>query len=350
VFRPTVTPAPFRLKPIGVMHHMFIQIANYFFHGPKIFFFTCQFESMNQAAEHHTRMPLCKHMIRAAIWTGCWNIPPSALQCSSHQGDLACIVHGLVTGQTQHQHNRFKINIFIIAWTHLARGKPTAAGRPSRLTCHLDLGHIKPISIPGLSQHIGPTGPDVQFEQYAHPIKQPVGRFQVAHILRPSVKLRLDKPIIGGITSQPLPRGDCTGHHPFRTETGQDTRNRCQLLAWPVTVFRRMFQSFSWRMIQSKGPLQGSGTHVSTKPDLHRSNRTVFMPEEYRFDLRRNLLPLLVEYPSARLTYTGYAAPDRLPKSAAPLNGYRLKEMPDSSPPGERLRHLAAPPKNVRRQ
>jgi len=31
---------------------------------------------------------------------------------------------------------------------------------------------------------------------------------------------------------------------------------------------------------------------------------------------------------SARLTYTGYAAPDRLPKSAAPLNGYRLKEMP----------------------
>jgi len=25
---------------------------------------------------------------------------------------------------------------------------------------------------------------------------------------------------------------------------------------------------------------------------------------------------------SARLTYTGYAAPDRLPKSAAPLNGY----------------------------
>jgi len=34
-----------------------------------------------------------------------------------------------------------------------------------------------------------------------------------------------------------------------------------------------------------------------------------------------------------------YAAPDRLPKSAAPLNGYRLKEMPGFRPPGERLRH-----------
>jgi len=33
-----------------------------------------------------------------------------------------------------------------------------------------------------------------------------------------------------------------------------------------------------------------------------------------------------------------YAAPDRLPKSAAPLNGYRLKEMPGFRPPGERLR------------
>jgi len=41
---------------------------------------------------------------------------------------------------------------------------------------------------------------------------------------------------------------------------------------------------------------------------------------------------------SARLTDTGYAAPDRLPKSAAPLNGYRLKEMPGFRPPGERLR------------
>jgi len=34
-----------------------------------------------------------------------------------------------------------------------------------------------------------------------------------------------------------------------------------------------------------------------------------------------------------------YAAPDRLPKSAAPLNGYRLKEMPGFRPPGERLRN-----------
>jgi len=34
-----------------------------------------------------------------------------------------------------------------------------------------------------------------------------------------------------------------------------------------------------------------------------------------------------------------YAAPDRLPKSAAPLNGYRLKEMPVSRPPGERLQN-----------
>jgi len=33
---------------------------------------------------------------------------------------------------------------------------------------------------------------------------------------------------------------------------------------------------------------------------------------------------------SARLTYTGYTAPDRLPKSAAPLNGYRTTRMPAS--------------------
>jgi len=46
---------------------------------------------------------------------------------------------------------------------------------------------------------------------------------------------------------------------------------------------------------------------------------------------------------SARLTYTGYAAPDRLPKSAAPLNGYRPKEMPGSCPPGERLPRCASP-------
>ena len=40
---------------------------------------------------------------------------------------------------------------------------------------------------------------------------------------------------------------------------------------------------------------------------------------------------------SARLTYARYAAPVRLPKSAALLNGYRPEEMPGPRPPGERL-------------
>jgi len=43
---------------------------------------------------------------------------------------------------------------------------------------------------------------------------------------------------------------------------------------------------------------------------------------------------------SARLTYTVYAAPVRVPKSAALPNGYRPGGMPGSRPPGERFRQF----------